>query len=607
MGRGRDRQVDLPGADNSRSRLSPTSCLFGLLGVSHATSPLQAVKGSSMKKYDQMNKEELLAELLGVEQVKTDRKSTENLMQDLQQENMALRQRIESLQEEIADEKQEHAKAEQNLKISKLIVDKSPVVLFRRKAGDEPVIDFISDNFSRFGYSTQELIDGDLKYRDIVHPDDVEKLAEDIKMYADKDAEEYSQVYRIITGTGSTRWVSDTTSVVRDERGVKTHNQGIIQDITARKLAADALKKSEEKFRRIVESTDEGFVLMDESLKIIEVNNAYCRMLGYAEDEILGKAPFDFAPQQVKEYMRLNIDSYLEQEHRKFETRILSKSGQEVPILIHGNALQDDDGNFIGNMAFVTDMTEHKKALMLAGEVQKSLLPNANPRVKGLDVAGRNISCDEIGGDYFDFFWRQGPQQGPFSVVVGDIAGHGVDSALLMTTARAFLRMRASQPGTPAEIISAMNQHLTNDVMESGKFMTLFYLAIDREQKCLEWVRAGHDPALLYDPKSNDFEELRGQGIALGVAEDADYLMYRREGLVDGQIITIGTDGVWEAINREGEMFGKERLKEIIQENAAADATEILNLIYERLNFFTLGCRAEDDITLVIIKIEGIS
>jgi sigma-B regulation protein RsbU (phosphoserine phosphatase) len=559
-----------------------------------------------MKKYDQMNKEELLAELHRLEQPETDRESTKNLIQELQDECMVLRQRIETLQEEITDEKQEHAKAEQNLNISKLIVDKSPVVLFRRKAGDDPKIDFISDNFNRFGYSTQELIDGDLRFRDIVHPDDMEKLAEDIKMYADNDAEEYSQVYRIVTGTGGTRWVSDTTSVVRDETGKKTHNQGILIDITARKLAADALKKSEEKFRRIVESTDEGFVLMDENLKIKEVNNAYCRMLGYSEDEIIGKAPFDFAPKKVKEYMKLNIGSYLEQEHRKFETRIISKSGQEIPILIHGNALQDDDGNFIGNMAFVTDMTEHKKALMLAGEVQKSLLPHANPRVNGLDVAGRNISCDEIGGDYFDFFWRQAPQQGPFSVVVGDIAGHGVDSALLMTTARAFLRMRASQPGTPAEIISAMNQHLTNDVLESGKFMTLFYLAIDREQKCLEWVRAGHDPALLYDPKNNDFEELRGQGIALGVAEDANYLMYKKEGLADGQIITIGTDGVWEAINREGEMFGKERLKNIIQENAAANATEILNVIYERLNIFTLGCRAEDDITLVIIKIKGI-
>ena len=245
-------------------------------------------------------------------------------------------------------------------------------------------------------------------------------------------------------------------------------------------------------------------------------------------------------------------------------------------------------------------------ALALAAEVQKSLLPQGKPMVKGLDIAGKNVSCDEIGGDYFDFIWRLDSKKGPFSVVVGDISGHGVDSALLMTTARAFLRMRASQPGTISEIITAMNRHLTRDILESGRFMTLVYMTIDPDKSHIDWVRAGHDPAILYDPVRDEFEELKGSGIALGVNDAFDYEENFRRNLINGQIIAIGTDGIWEAVNSEGEMFGKMRFRDIIRKNANAGAGDILNAVYSELNQFTLGHRSEDDITLVVIKIDGI-
>lgn len=192
-------------------------------------------------------------------------------------------------------------------------------------------------------------------------------------------------------------------------------------------------------------------------------------------------------------------------------------------------------------------------------------------------------------------------------MVVGDISGHGVDSALLMTTARAFLRMRASQPGTISEIISAMNTHLARDVLESGRFMTLFYLCIDPEERRLSWVRAGHDPGLLYDPALDVFAELRGEGIALGVLDDVRYQEHSRENLMNGQIIAIGTDGIWEAFNTRGEMFGKARLRECIRRHAGRSASDILAEVYEELRCFTLGRRTEDDITLVVIKIDGLA
>jgi phosphoserine phosphatase RsbU/P len=515
-----------------------------------------------------------------------------------------LQQRFDASTVEIARERSERSQTEQALRLSELIVDRSPVILFRRAADNLTRLEYISNNLRQFGYFPEEFLAGDLSFGDIVHPDDRERIRAEIRQYAEADVEEYSQVYRCLTRSGEIRWVEDQTSVVRNDAGVKTHNQGILLDITKRKMAEDALRKSEEKFRRIVETAAEGFFLMDKNLVIIDVNNALCRMLGYTREEIVGKSPMELATDQFRQFMLLNRESLLAREYRESEGTVIARDGRLVPVLIHGNTLRDDQGQVIGNMAFITDMTEQKKALVLAAEVQKSLLPQDRPVVHGLDIAGRNISCDEIGGDYYDFFWRRDSNRGPISVVVGDITGHGVDSALLMTTARAFLRMRASQPGTLAEVVTAMNHHLALDTLQTGRFMTLFYLTIDPAKKRISWVRAGHEPALLYDPIADDFTELKGNGIALGVTDEFQFSENHRHGLTTGQIIAIGTDGIWEALNREGEMFGKDRLRAIIRHNSGDSAGKILGAVYDQLNLFTLGQKADDDITLVIIKVD---
>jgi sigma-B regulation protein RsbU (phosphoserine phosphatase) len=380
--------------------------------------------------------------------------------------------------------------------------------------------------------------------------------------------------------------------------------EGISIDITARKLAEEKLRQSEEKFRRIVETAGEGFLLMDENLHIIEVNDAYCNMLGYPRGEVIGKTPFDFATEEHRQFLLTHRKDFLAKERREFEGTVSSRDGREIPILMHGNTLKDDSGKVIGNMAFITDMTQHKKALTLAGEVQKSLLPGVSPIVKGLDIAGKSVPCDEIGGDYFDYLCGDECGSGPFSVVVGDISGHGVDAALLMTAARSFARMLAPQSVSISRMVSEMNRHLTQDVLDSGRFMTLFYMTIDPEGGDLRWVRAGHEPAQIYDPVSDTFGELMGAGLALGVDEGFEYEENLKTTLSKGQIIAIGTDGIWEASNKEGVMFGKERFRDIIRRNAYQGAEEILDCVYDELNNFTLGLRAEDDVTLVVIKVE---
>jgi sigma-B regulation protein RsbU (phosphoserine phosphatase) len=559
-----------------------------------------------MKSDMEKSKNQLLEELKMLRQQAAEAGDLKNRLADLEKSYTDLQKNFEERTKELKQECSYRDHTEEALRMAEVIVDRSPAILFRRKADDKSTLVYVSNNIQQLGYTAEEFLSGRIHFRDIVHPDDMDRVGAEIRGYAEQDVEEYTQVYRILAKNGDVHWVEDQTSVERDAKGKKTYNQGILVDITERKLAEEKVRKSEEKFRRIVETAGEGFILMDENLAIVDVNDAYCRLLGYTREEVLGKTPIDLATEEFKQFMLTNRDTILGQEYREFEGSNVAKDGRHVPILVHGNTLRDDRGNVIGNMAFVTDMTEHKKALALAAEVQKSLLPHEKPMVKGLDIAGKNVSCDEIGGDYFDFIWRLDSKKGPFSVVVGDISGHGVDSALLMTTARAFLRMRASQPGTISEIITAMNRHLTRDILESGRFMTLFYMTIDPEKNHIDWVRAGHDPAIIYDPSRDEFEELKGSGVALGVNEAFDYEESCRRDLTNGQIIAIGTDGIWEAVNREGEMFGKVRFRNIIRKNADAAAGDILNAVYSELNRYTRGQRSEDDITLVVIKIDGI-
>ncbi len=250
------------------------------------------------------------------------------------------------------------------------------------------------------------------------------------------------------------------------------------------------------------------------------------------------------------------------------------------------------------------DQVRIHNSLQLAREVQRSLLPLENPKISGLDIAGTSIYCDETGGDYYDYYLKTNERgTGIVSMVVGDISGHGLASALLMASARALLRQRSSLFGSIADIVTDVNRELAMDVAESGNFMTLFYLTIDIQGRKMQWVRAGHDPAIFYDPTTDTFDELQGNGVALGVVESWKYDENEKTGLVEGQIIFIGTDGIWETKNAQEQMFGKNPIFEIIRHNAKARVEDIMKAIISALNRFRGDLSPEDDVTLMVIKI----
>ena len=133
--------------------------------------------------------------------------------------------------------------------------------------------------------------------------------------------------------------------------------------------------------------------------------------------------------------------------------------------------------------------------------------------------------------------------------------------------------------------------------------MTLFLARVDRGENRMDWVRAGHDPAILYDPDTDSFSSLDdAKGIPLGISKDAVYTASSCD-VKSGQIIFLGTDGIWEARNAEGKLFGKERLQQVIHTNSRESARTIVLSVLDAVEEFRGREEQEDDLTLVITKL----
>ena len=239
----------------------------------------------------------------------------------------------------------------------------------------------------------------------------------------------------------------------------------------------------------------------------------------------------------------------------------------------------------------------------LAREAQLALLPETAPVIKGLDIAARSVYCEETGGDYFDFLQEASPNGNRLSVIMGDACGLGISSALLMASCRALVRQRTALPGDLADIVTDVNQQLVCDVDESCQFMALFYLTLDLGSRSMAWVRAGHNPAIFHDPSNGKTEQLRGSGMALGIDENWNYRQYSKEKLIAGQTVVLGTDGLWEALNRKGEMFGRDPIIRILNQYPDIDANGILTASLFALDRFRDGRPIEDDVSMVVIKV----
>jgi serine phosphatase RsbU (regulator of sigma subunit) len=253
-------------------------------------------------------------------------------------------------------------------------------------------------------------------------------------------------------------------------------------------------------------------------------------------------------------------------------------------------------------IADLRDRLRLRHSLGVAMQVQQRLLPASPPHIRGLDVAGHSTYCDETGGDYYDFLVLDRAAPDAVLVALGDVMGHGVAAALVMASVRAVLRDRAVAAGSLAELMGRLNRFIAAD-HNGERFMTMHLSIIDAKSATLRWVSAGHDPAILYDPCDGSFKEVGEGDLPLGIMDETEYGEQTYGPLRAGQVIFVGTDGVWEMPDVKGEAFGKERLLDAIRELADRPAAEISAAIHQRLTCFRGDAKQVDDVTYVVIKL----
>ena len=243
-----------------------------------------------------------------------------------------------------------------------------------------------------------------------------------------------------------------------------------------------------------------------------------------------------------------------------------------------------------------------KHSLELAGAVQQCLLPREVPDLTSFEVAGRCVYCDETGGDCYDFIELSEPASGKLGIAVGDVSGHGIGSALLMAAVRSMLRTEAHhRRENLAQLLDKLNSELVRDT-DDDKFVTLFYGVLDDTARSLIWASAGHEPAIWYHADNGRIDELPNTGVPLGIHEGAVFQQGGPVILEPGDILLVGTDGIWEAQDPGGQFFGKERFLDIICSSAGLSADQICTTVIDRVAQFVHPASRTDDITLIVIK-----
>jgi serine phosphatase RsbU (regulator of sigma subunit) len=237
-----------------------------------------------------------------------------------------------------------------------------------------------------------------------------------------------------------------------------------------------------------------------------------------------------------------------------------------------------------------------EQELRVARLIQQTLLPKSVPRHPGYDVAAYYRPAREVGGDFYDFLELE---DGRLGLVVGDATGHGVPAALMMANTQSVLRAVAQRGGSePGRILAEVNEVLRSYIPPS-MFVTCFYAILDPKSGTLRYANAGHDLPYLWH--GGDCEELRARGMPLGLMPGMSY--EEKEMVLDtGEGLLFYSDGLVEAHNPEGEMFGFPRLRALVAQHAEEERA-LRDLLMKELHSFTgEEWEQEDDITLVTLQ-----
>ncbi|MFI5177675.1 MAG: PP2C family protein-serine/threonine phosphatase, partial [Vicinamibacterales bacterium] len=241
--------------------------------------------------------------------------------------------------------------------------------------------------------------------------------------------------------------------------------------------------------------------------------------------------------------------------------------------------------------------------LRIAREIQKSLLPVAVPRIDGLGVADLCEPAREVGGDYYDFF-ELGPRQ--LGVLVADVSGKGTSAALYMAELKGLMLALSHTQRSPRRLLIDVNRLLAAH-LDNRSFITMTYAVVDLDAGTLTSARAGHPPLIVAADGRSDVIVSEGMVLGLrlpGAGERFEEMLEEHvRPIAPGDAIVLYTDGITEAMDRDGELFGDEALARVLASHCRLDAAGIRERVVREVKAFVGDAEPHDDMTMVVLKV----
>ena len=404
-----------------------------------------------------------------------------------------------------------------------------------------------------------------------------------------------------------------------DAQGKLLKWRGIDHDITARMHFQNALIDSEKRTRLIIESSINAIVIMDSFGIITDWNQRAEKMFGWLADEAIGQRLDELImPRRLHSTHRQGLQTFLQTGvgpllNRQTEQIAVRRNGAEFPVELSVSPLKI--GNAYIFSGFIHDISGRKAAerqirqaqvklaiaqneIAIAQQIQATLTPSSPIKSADFEVTGFCLPADKVGGDYYDYFFRDETR---LDIVIADVSGHSIGPALFMVETRSALRVQNNPSVRPAETLSVLNNFLFNDLNNSDYFITLFYMQVDIARQQLSFTNAGHPPPILFNRLQREVKELDAEGLILGIKQNVLFEEKTLK-LAEGDAILFYTDGLIEAENAKQAFFGLERVKTIFRENADQAPQAIIDALFAALQQFCQRTTFEDDITLMVFK-----
>jgi PAS domain S-box-containing protein len=396
-------------------------------------------------------------------------------------------------------------------------------------------------------------------------------------------------------------WLSVNGTPIRDARGNIEGGVVVLRDITRIKRKIQQI----ELLSNVVEGTADAVIVTDRGGRIEYVNPAFEAATGYARAEVLGRNPSILkSGAHTSEFYAGLWRTLVEGEVFRGTFINRKKSGELFFTEQTITPIRKPGGGITHVVSVGKDVTqlrraaERESALLLARAVQQRLFPPSQPLVPGFDIYGATFVADATGGDYYDFIPLPGECLG---ILVADVSGHGVDSALLMAETRAVLRATAQTTCEPGEILSAVNRVLHADT-EAHRFATLLLVSVHLPSGTLTYSSAGNPPGYLLDDQGAVKGELSATGLPLGLFPDSRYEAHSPLVMEEGDTLVLLTDGVTDCGTPEEEQFGAPRALEAIRSSLGARSSDIVEGLYRTVRAFEKGGPQRDDVTAVVVR-----